>query len=90
MPAAPSRTSAIAREMAVVTALDFGAVARCTVACARLSAHSGRPMSCTACAAAIAVCSAVGSAMPTSSLAKITRRRAMNRGSSPASSMRAR
>ena len=76
--------------MAVVTALDFGAVARWTVACARLSAHSGKPISWTACAAAVAVCSAVGSAMPTSSLAWITRRRAMNLGSSPASIIRAR
>ncbi len=48
------------------------------------------PMSCTACAAAVAVCSAVGSAMPMSSLACTTSRRAMNRGSSPAVIIRAR
>ena len=34
--------------------------------------------------------SAVGSAMPMSSLAEMTSRRAMNRGSSPASTIRAR
>ena len=42
------------------------------------------PISCTACAAAVAVCSAVGSAIPMSSLAWTTSRRAMKRGSSPA------
>jgi putative ATPase len=41
-------------------------------------------------AAAVAASSAVGSASPTSSLACTTRRRAMNRGSSPASIIRAR
>ena len=48
------------------------------------------PMSCTAWAAATASGSAVGSAMPMSSLAQMTSRRAMNRGSSPASIIRAR
>ena len=51
---------------------------------------SGMPIWATACIAATAVCSAVGSAMPTSSEAAMTIRRAMNRGSSPASSIRAR
>ena len=51
---------------------------------------SGMPISATACAAATAVCSALGSAMPTSSAAAITMRRAMNRGSSPAAIIRAR
>ena len=36
----------------MVTALDFGAVARCTVACANVSCASGRPINCTVCAAA--------------------------------------
>ena len=81
--------SAIAAPSAVVTLFDLGAVARCTTAWARLSCASGRPTLCTAWAAAVATSSACGSAMPTSSLAKITMRRAMNRGSSPATSMRA-
>ena len=51
---------------------------------------SGIPIRATAWAAATAVCRAVGSAIPTSSLAAIMIRRAMNRGSSPASSIRAR
>ncbi len=51
---------------------------------------SGKPISATACAAATAVGSAVGSARPMSSLAEIISRRAMNRGSSPASIIRAR
>ena len=69
-----------AAPMAAVTAFDFGAVARWITAWARLSCASGRPTYSTACAAAVATVSAVGSAMPTSSLAKITIRRAMNRG----------
>ena len=51
---------------------------------------SGQPMNETACIAATAVGSAEGSARPTSSLAEMTRRRAMKRGSSPASIIRAR
>jgi hypothetical protein len=47
-------------------------------------------MSATAWAAATAVGRAVGSAMPMSSLAEMISRRAMKRGSSPASIMRAR
>ena len=82
--------SSIAAPSAVVTAFDFGAVARWTVACASVSWASGMPINCTVWAAATAVCSAVGSAMPMSSLARIISRRAMNRGSSPATSMRAR
>ena len=82
--------SLIAAPSAVVTAFDLGAVARCTVACASVSCASGMPISCTVCAAATAVCSAVGSAIPMSSLARIISRRATNRGSSPATSIRAR
>ncbi len=82
--------SAMAAPSAVVTALDLGAVARCTVACARVSCASGIPISCTVCAAATAVSNAVGSAIPMSSLARIISLRAMNRGSSPAVSIRAR
>ena len=41
-----------------------GAVARCTTACARFSCASGRPTYSTACAAAVATTSAIGSAMP--------------------------
>ena len=69
--------------------LLFGAVARCTVAWARLSWASGSPTNSRAWAAALATTRACGSAIPTSSLAKITRRRAMKRASSPASSIRA-
>ena len=76
--------------MAMITAFDFGATASAIVAWARLSRASGIPISCTACAAATAVVNAVGSARPMSSLARITRRRAMKRGSSPASNIRAR
>ena len=51
---------------------------------------SGQPIIATAWAAAMAVASAVGSAIPMSSLARITSRRARKRGSSPASTIRAR
>ena len=70
--------------------MDFGASALWTTAWARMIRASGMPIWATACIAATAVCSAVGSAIPTSSLAAMTMRRAMNRGSSPASSIRAR
>ena len=80
----------MAASIAVITALDLGARASAMVAWARLSRASGIPISCTACAAATAVVSAVGSASPMSSLARITSRRAMKRGSSPASIIRAR
>ena len=80
----------MAASMAVITALDLGATASAIVAWARLSRASGMPISCTAWAAATAVVSAVGSARPMSSLARITSRRAMKRGSSPASIIRAR
>ena len=50
---------------------------------------SGIPMRSTAWAADTATVSAMGSALPTSSEAQIMMRRAMNLGSSPASSMRA-
>ena len=39
----PSRTSDSAAPMATVTALDFGALARCTTACARFRLHLGQP-----------------------------------------------
>ena len=80
----------VAALSAVVTAFDFGAVARWATAWARMIRASGMPISATACAAATAVCRAVGSAIPMSSLAEIINRRATNRGSSPASSIRAR
>ena len=73
-----------------MTAFDFGAVASAMTACASVSRASGNPMRATACAAATAVVRAVGSARPMSSLARIIRRRAMKRGSSPASIIRAR
>ena len=73
-----------------MTALDLGAVARWMVACASANLHSGSPTFCTISAAAPAANSAVGSAIPMSSLAWTMRRRAMNRGSSPATSIRAR
>ena len=76
--------------MARITALDFGDSARWITAWASVSRASGMPMTETACIAAIAVVSAVGSAMPMSSLARITNRRAMKRGSSPAVVIRAR
>lgn len=76
--------------MAMVAALDFGASARAIVAWLRVSAASGKPIIATAWAAATAMGSAFGSARPMSSLAEIIRRRAMKRGSSPASIIRAR
>ena len=76
--------------MALITALDLGASEMWITAWARLIRASGSPTNSTACAAATAVSSAVGSAMPTSSLACTMRRLAMNRGSSPASIIRAR
>src|SRR3972149_1165029 len=48
---------------------------------------SGRPTNSTAWAAAVATTRAMGSAIPTSSAACTTSRRAMKRGSSPAASM---
>ena len=69
---------------------DFGAVARWTTASARMIRASGIPTSATDCAAAVAVCRAEGSAMPTSSAALIMSLRAMKRGSSPALSILAR
>ena len=57
-----------------------------SVAWASVSRASGSPTNSTARAAASATSSPRGSASPTSSLAKITRRRAMNRALSPLSS----
>ena len=73
---------------AVSALFDFGASARYVTACVIGSTPSGSPTSSTACSALTATTSACGSALPTSSLAKITMRRSTNRGSSPASSMR--
>ena len=67
----------------------FGASDRWMTACARLMRASGMPMSSSAWAATTAACRLDGSASPMSSLALMTRRRAMKRGSSPASTMRA-
>ena len=57
-------------------------------ACASGMRPSGSPTKCTASLAASATWSARGSALPMSSAAKITMRRATNIGSSPASSIR--
>ncbi len=70
--------------------MDFGASASAMAAWERMIRASGKPIRATAWAAATAVGSAVGSARPMSSLAEIIRRRAMKRGSSPASIIRAR
>ncbi len=69
--------------MAEMAAFDFGARATYATACARLMRASGRPTNSTARAAATATSSARGSALPTSSDAKMITRRAMNFGSSP-------
>ena len=68
---------------ASVAELLFGAVAIYSVACASVSSASGRPMKSQAWCAATASGRACGSASPTSSLARITSRRAMKRGASP-------
>ena len=80
----------MALSTATTTALLFGASVRWMTAWARLIRASGIPISATASAAATAASSEVGSARPMSSEARITSRRAMNRGSSPASTIRAR
>jgi hypothetical protein len=49
----------------------------------RMIRLSGQPIICTACMAVVAINSALGLALPMSSLARITMRRAMNIGSSP-------
>ena len=77
-------------QIASAARLLFGAVARWIAAWLRLSCASGSPTCSSAWPAATATSSAVGSAMPMSSLAKMIIRRAMKRASSPASSMRAR
>ena len=86
----PENVAPAAALIALITALDLGASDRWMVACARLILASGRPTNSTAWAAATAACRAVGSASPTSSLAWTMSRRAMNRGSSPASIILAR
>ena len=70
--------------------LLFGASDRWMTAWASASLASGSPTISRVCAAATAICNDDGSAMPMSSLARIIRRRATNRGSSPAASIRAR
>ena len=50
----------------------------------KLMRHSGMPTNSTAREAEVATTSAMGSALPTSSLAKTIMRRTMNLGSSPA------
>ncbi len=76
--------------MALITALDLGAIEMWMTAWVRLILASGSPTNSTAWAAATAVCSAVGSAIPTSSLACTMSRLAMKRGSSPAAIILAR
>ena len=88
-PGQPARTSATDSPIAIVTAFDFGAW-RVDDGVRQRKCPSGMPMKATASAAATAVSSAVGSAMPMSSLAEMTSLLAMNRGSSPASTIRAR
>src|SRR5690348_1757632 len=83
------RTSSNARDSAAMVVFDFGAVARYTTAWARFNPASGSPTNSTARAAASATTSPIESAMPTSSEARMTSRRAMYRASSPADSMRA-
>ena len=87
---APASIAAWARQRALAARLLLGAVARYVAAWARLSPASGSPIRSTASAAAVATRSAWGSALPTSSEARITIRRAMKRGSSPAASILAR
>ncbi len=86
----PARTSAMAASTAFTTAFDLGAIAQAITAWARLIRASGMPISATAWAAATQVCSTDGAAIPMSSLARMISRRAMKRGSSPASIIRAR
>ena len=84
------RTSSSAASTALYAALLFGASERYVAAWLRLMRHSGSPTKSTAREASTATCSARGSALPTSSLAKTIMRRAMNRGSSPPAIMEAR
>jgi hypothetical protein len=69
--------------------LDLGAVARIKVACDKWKRPSGMPTRSKAAAQLITEVSALGSARPTSSLARMISLRRMKRGSSPAYSMRA-
>ena len=57
---------------------------RPVAACASGNCASGIPTNSTACCAALAITNACGSAMPTSSQARMNMRRKMKRGSSPA------
>ena len=67
----------------------MGQDARYVVPCARLIWASGSPITSTAWKIEVATTTAMGSALPTSSDAKMTMRRAMNLGSSPPSNIRA-
>ncbi len=69
--------------MATVEGFDSGAVARYVTACASDSWHYGGPTNSAAYSAAAASTSACGSALPTSSDARMTMRHAMKRGASP-------
>ena len=75
---------------ASVVARDFLDFARATAVWARMRPDSGMPTRSTAWKQAVARLKAPLPARPMSSEAKITIRRAMNLGSSPASTMRAR
>ncbi len=85
-----SSTADRAAPYALITAFDFGQVARNAAACVIGSTPSGRPINSNARSASTATASARGSALPMSSEAKITIRRQRKRGSSPDSSMRTR
>lgn len=74
---------------ASVVALDFADFASATVACANISPLSGIPTLSTAWKHAVAKASAPFPARPISSEANITIRLAINFGSSPASTIRA-
>ena len=75
--------------MPSVAALLLGAQAKYVTAWASVNWHSGKPTNSQACIAATASGNACGSALPMSSLARITSRRVRNRTSSPPSSIRA-
>ena len=82
-------TRARAVFMPMYAELLLGLVARYTVASAKGIRPSGQPIFITASKAALAMSSALGLAKPISSEADITKRRAMNEGSSPPCIMRA-
>ena len=75
--------------MAIIAALLLGEEAKYTAVCARGMRASGIPITFTAWKQLLASNRAFGFALPMSSEAKMTILRAMNRGSSPAISIRA-